>query len=133
MDNIPQILLVDDDPDDLMLLKDAIESIGEKYKFIEANDGRTALNILKKSVQEQTLPCLIVLDINMPILDGREMLAIMKSDPNLKDLKVVVFTTSSNPTDIYYCKQFNVTMFSKPFNITMLMDVAKEIVAFCNQ
>ncbi len=128
MDNIPTILLVDDDPDDLMLLKDAIESLGEKYDFIEANDGRSALNFLKKSIVEQTLPSLVVLDINMPILDGREMLAIMKSDPQLKDVKVVVFTTSSNPTDINYCKQFNVTMFSKPFNITMLKDVAKQII-----
>ncbi len=131
MENIPTILLVDDDPDDLMLLKDAIESLENKFNFAEANDGRTALNILKKSALDQKLPSLVVLDINMPILDGREMLAIMKSDPILKDVNVVVFSTSSNPTDINYCKQLNVTMFSKPFNITLLKDVAEKIVQFC--
>ena len=131
MENTPTILLVDDDPDDLMLLKDAIESLGEKFNFAEANNGRTALNILKKSATEQTFPSLVVLDINMPILDGREMLAIIKSDPILKDVSVVVFSTSSNPTDINYCKQFNVTMFSKPFNITLLKEVAKQIIQFC--
>ena len=132
MDSKALILLVDDDPDDLMLLKDAIESLGETYEFIEAHDGRTALNILRKCHADDSLPCLVVLDINMPILDGREMLAIMKSDPQLKDIKVVVFTTSSNPSDLNYCRQFNVTMFSKPFNITLLKDVARDIISHCN-
>ena len=131
MEKIPTILLVDDDPDDLMLLKDAIESLDNKFNFAEANDGRAAMHILKNSASEQTLPSLVVLDINMPILDGREMLAIMKSDPILKDVNVVVFSTSSNPTDINYCKQFNVAMFSKPFNITLLKDVAQQIIQIC--
>lgn len=130
MNNKPLILLVDDDPDDLMLLRDAIESLGENFRFVEANDGRSALNLLRKCALDQSFPSLVVLDINMPILDGREMLAIMKSDTALKDLKVVVFTTSSNPIDINYCRQFNVAMFSKPFNITMLKNVALEIISF---
>ena len=131
MNRKPLILLVDDDPDDLMLLKDAIDSLGEEYQFMEAYDGRSALNLLRQANMDGNLPCLVVLDINMPILDGREMLAIMKSDPILKDVNVVVFSTYSNPTDINYCKQFNVNMFSKPFNITLLKDVAQKIVQFC--
>ena len=127
------ILLVDDDPDDLMLLKDAIDSLGGNYQFIEAYDGRSALNLLRQSNLDGNLPVLVVLDINMPILDGREMLAIMKSDPELKELASVVFTTSSNPGDINYCRQFNVQLFTKPFNITMLKDVASQIISYCKE
>lgn len=131
MNRKPLILLVDDDPDDLMLLKDAIDSLGENYQFIEAFDGRSALNMLRQATLDGNLPCLVVLDINMPILDGREMLAIMKSDLELKELPAVVFTTSSNPVDTNYCRQFNVQLFTKPFNITMLKDVAMQIISFC--
>ena len=131
MNRKPLILLVDDDPDDLMLLKDAIGSLEQDYQFIEAYDGRSALNLLRQSKLDGDLPCLVVLDINMPILDGREMLAIMKSDPDLKELAAVVFTTSSNPSDINYCRQFNVQLFTKPFNITMLKDVAVQIISYC--
>jgi CheY-like chemotaxis protein len=131
MNTLPQILLVDDDPDDLMLLRDAIESLEDKFDLLEAKDGRSALNLLRDAGARGALPGLLVLDINMPILDGREVLAIIKSDPVLKDLPVVVFTTSSNPADINYCAQFNVVLLSKPFNITMLKEMARKIVSYC--
>lgn len=125
------ILLVDDDPDDLMLLRDALESLGQDILIQEANDGRSALNFLRRAYSEGNLPGLVILDINMPILDGREMLAIMKSDPQLKDVSAVVFTTSSNPGDINYCKQFAVDLFTKPFNISTLKDVAQQMISYC--
>ncbi|MEJ7625860.1 MAG: response regulator [Ferruginibacter sp.] len=126
----PYILLVDDDPDDLMLLREAIESLGENFLVFECKDGRSALNFLKQKQLDNSLPGLIVLDINMPVLDGREVLAILKSDPGLKKIPAVVFTTSSNPADINYCAQFNVALFTKPFNISMLEEMAKKIVSY---
>jgi CheY-like chemotaxis protein len=131
MSQIPYILLVDDDPDDLMLLREAIEGLEENVTVSECKDGRSALNYLKEKQAIDSLPCLVVLDINMPILDGREVLAIMKSDPGFKKIPVVVFTTSTNPADINYCTQFNVQMFSKPYNISLLQEMAKKIISYC--
>lgn len=125
------LLLVDDDPDDIMLLRDAIESLEAKFFIAECKDGRNALNYIKEKQLEGILPCLIVLDINMPILDGREVLAILKSDTKLKNIPVVVFTTSSNPDDINYCAQFNVVLISKPFNLSQLEGIARKIISYC--
>ena len=72
----PYILLVDDDPDDLMLLSEALFSADNSIELKEAGDGRAALNFLRSLNNKATHPCLIVLDINMPVLDGRELLAI---------------------------------------------------------
>ncbi len=126
------ILLVDDDPDDRMLLKEAILEVDGRFLFEEAPDGRHGLNYLRAIPCPDEYPCLVVLDINMPILDGREMLAILKSDPKLKFIPVVVFSTSSNPSDIRYCKQFNVDLVTKPFDIAMLEKAAGKLVTYCN-
>jgi CheY-like chemotaxis protein len=121
-------LLVDDDPDDLMLLKDAIHSIDNTIRFAEATDGRSALNYLKDIKDHTRLPSLIVLDINMPVLNGKELLAIIKSENQLKDLPVIVFTTSSYPGDVDYCNQFNVELITKPFGMKELVEISKKLI-----
>lgn len=122
--------LVDDDPDDLMLLKEAIHSIDDTIRFEEARDGISALNYLKEIKHEELLPALIVLDINMPVLNGRELLAIIKTKNHLKNLKVIVFTTSSYPGDIEYCKQFNVDLITKPFGMDELYKISKKLIDY---
>lgn len=123
-------LLVDDDPDDLMLLKEAFHSIDKTIRFVEAKDGISALNYLKGIKDQQLLPALIVLDINMPVLNGRELLAIIKTENQLKHLKVIVFTTSSYPGDIEYCKQFNVELITKPFGIDELYKISRKLIDY---
>lgn len=129
MHDNPLILLVDDDPDDLMLLKDAIHSINNRIEFAEASDGRSALNYLKKIDLHAQLPSLVVLDINMPVLNGRELLAIIKSESHLKHMPIVVFTTSSYPGDIDYCKLYDVELITKPFGMNEMVEISKKLVA----
>jgi CheY-like chemotaxis protein len=126
------ILLVDDDPDDLMLIKEAIGNIDGKYQFEEFTDARKALSHLRSLDAIHKHPCLIVLDINMPVLGGREMLAMLKSDPGLNHIPIVVFSTSSNPADVEYCKQFNVELISKPFDMTQLIEAARRLITYCS-
>src|SRR5688572_17632874 len=95
----PTILLVDDDPDDLFFITEAFQDTDNSYTYIEAYDGEAALAILKDMQDRGEQPALIVLDINMPIVSGRELLTILKNDPIYSDIPVVVFTTSSNPLD----------------------------------
>ena len=127
------ILLVDDDPDDLMLIKEAINTVDGKFEFYEATDGRHALNFLRALDSVHKHPCLIVLDINMPVLGGRDTLAILKNDPGLKHIPIVVFSTSSNPTDTEYCKQFDVELITKPFDMTLLIEAAKRLIKYCGE
>lgn len=126
------ILLVDDDPDDLMLIKEAINSLGQDFQFQEATDGRHALNFLRALDSVDKHPCLIVLDINMPVLGGRELLGILKAEPGLKHIPIVVFSTSSNAADVEYCKQFGVELITKPFDMTLLTEAAKRLISYCN-
>ena len=72
----------------------------------------------------ESLPCLIILDINMPVLDGKKLLAILKNEYDFQSIPIVVFTTSSNEMDKAYCERFDVPMVTKPndmesFNLTV--------------
>lgn len=125
------LLLVDDDPDDIMMLQEAIQSIDPDFTFLEASDGLQALNSLKELKQHNKLPCLIILDINMPILDGRKTLSILKNDEGLKHIPVVVFSTSSNHADRAYCNKHGVELISKPFDMMQLTLKAEELIRHC--
>lgn len=125
----PLFLLVDDDPDDIMLLKDAILSINNNIRFAEAMDGREAIKYLKSARQKDELPNLVVLDINMPILNGREVIAMIKEQQELEEIPLVVFSTSSYPGDVTYCKTHGVELITKPFGMKLLIEIAERLVS----
>lgn len=114
MINRPIILCVDDDPDDREMIKDVLLTIDPKYVVVEASDGREALNYLRSQEGMANSPRLIILDMNMPRLSGRETLAILKSEASTESIPVVVFTTSSAFADSSFCKRFGVEMVTKP-------------------
>ncbi|MEO6546588.1 MAG: response regulator [Ferruginibacter sp.] len=124
MNDNPLLLIVDDDPDDIVLLKEAIHSIDETIAFAEANNGLAAMKMLQTITDPLQLPSLIVLDINMPVLNGRELLAILKNENKWKSLPVVVFSTSSYPGDVAYCRQFGVELITKPFGMKELLIIS---------
>lgn len=91
-----QVLLVDDDEADLALITEAFEAHRVPARLHIARDGIEALDLLRGP----TRPHMILLDLNMPRMDGREVLAVVKEDPALSMIPVVVFTTSDQPDDI---------------------------------
>jgi CheY-like chemotaxis protein len=129
----PAILLVDDDPDDLFFLTEAFQNVDSSYTYVEAYDGEAALAILKDMYSRNEQPSLIVLDINMPILSGRELLTILKDDPNYSSIPIVVFTTSSNPFDQQHCKHYQVDLITKPLSHKGLHGLAKHMLRYCQQ
>src|SRR6476620_7146766 len=112
--NNRHILWADDDIDDLMLMRHVLQDLGDDYNITEVHNGQEALDYLEDSKVKDELPCLIILDMNMPILDGKETLAKLKKDEALKDIPVVFFTTSSSQMDKMYCKRNSVEMITKP-------------------
>ena len=128
----PAILLVDDDPDDLFFLTEAFQDVNSNYTYVEAYDGEAALAILKDMYSRNEQPALIVLDINMPILSGRELLTILKDDPNYCTIPVVVFTTSSHKSDKDFAQKWGADFITKPLVYNELEELAKEFVSKCN-
>lgn len=130
--NERMILCVDDDMDDLILLREALGNTHQPYRIQEAHNGKEALHYLFQAKAEGNLPCLIILDINMPILNGKETLAIIKNDEVLKALPIVVFTTSSNISDRLFCNRFGTDMVTKPIYFDELKNTVQRLLKYCD-
>src|SRR5687768_4474846 len=93
------VFYADDDLDDLELVKDAFAQYSKNVEVITATDGSKALSHLSNLKKYDTLPCLIILDINMPVMNGKEVLLRLREMDHLSDVPVVLFSTSSQPLD----------------------------------
>lgn len=88
------LLYIDDDPEDMELFCDAVKVIDPSYVCIGAKNGQEGLELLSRLT-----PDFIFLDINMPVMDGKETLQSIQVDQRLKDLPVLILSTSSNPKE----------------------------------
>lgn len=95
-----KILLIEDDTIEVMKLKRAVKKLEMNHTLIEAKNGEEALSILK---DDNILPDIIFLDLNMPKINGLEFLKILKKDDVLKFLPTIILTTSSNRRDVLAC------------------------------
>lgn len=93
-------MLIEDDMIEVMKLNRAISSLQLNHKIMEANNGEEALEILKN---KEALPDIILLDLNMPKINGIEFLKTLKEDNNLKYLPTIILTTSNNKRDLLEC------------------------------
>ena len=130
--NFPTILMADDDPDDRMMMKEALEENNFSHALHFVEDGEELLDYLHrrgKFVSEKVhTPSLILLDLNMPKIDGREALSHIKSNINFKRIPVIVLTTSHAEEDIVRTYDLGVNSFiSKPVHYNDLVLVAREI------
>jgi CheY-like chemotaxis protein len=121
------ILWADDDYDDLQMMQEILLKKKGNFEIIEVHNGKEALDYLEGA----GLPCLIILDINMPVLDGKETLSILKKTNDFKDIPVVIFTTSESEMDRLYCKKFNTEMITKPPTFKTLSAVLDNLLKFC--
>ena len=135
MENTKQrryILCIDDDPDDLQMLQEALSMIdGDTHQVIEANDGAEGLEKLRQLSSAGSSPCLVVLDINMPKLDGKQTFLSIKSDKQLSEIPIVVFSTSSSMLDKMFFQKKNTEFITKPIDFNRLVDVAKQMLTYC--
>ena len=105
MKNKLRILLIEDDMIEIMKLNRTITSSQMPHEIIEAKNGEDALNLLKNN---KPLPDIILLDLNMPKMNGIEFLNILKEDAILKYLPTIVLTTSANQKDILACYEIGI-------------------------
>jgi CheY-like chemotaxis protein len=110
----PFILIVDDDPDDIFLLSHALMLKDTSIKIVEAYDGEAALILLENMIASLELPDLIIVDINMPVMDGRQFLTILKSKPETKDIRTLMYTSSANLFDKIHAQFLDAELIVKP-------------------
>jgi two-component system, chemotaxis family, response regulator Rcp1 len=125
-----EILLVEDNEGDIRLTIEAFKEAKIRNQIKVVRDGEEALNYLRKNgkYNDASAPDIILLDINLPRIDGKEVLNIMKNDPVLKTIPVIMLTTSSADADIQesYANHANCYVI-KPVDLNKFMDVIRSI------
>jgi CheY-like chemotaxis protein len=109
----PIILYAEDDQDDFESVREAMLQITDRFSLVHAKNGEEAIRYLENSTSD-TLPSLIVLDLNMPIMSGKDTLVWLKAQTDFRNLPVMVFTTSSREEDVKLCQGHGCTFFRKP-------------------
>ena len=127
----PVILCVDDDEDDLFFIKEIIQSQGHSFEIKEARNGVDALNYLQESLDRSQLPCLVIMDMNMPLMDGRQTISRLKENEQLARIPIVVFTTSSNFAHQKYFESQGIRFITKPFDYKVFTKEIINLLAYC--
>jgi CheY-like chemotaxis protein len=123
------ILLVEDDAADAMLIEEALLQRGVARNIIQVSDGIAALDHLR--APGGRTPDLIVLDLNMPRMNGHELLNVLKNDEALKVIPVVVLTTSGAPSDVAEAYRSHTNAYiTKPVNLDDFIHTVQSIDAF---
>jgi CheY-like chemotaxis protein len=125
------VLLIDDDRDDVEMLEEAMKTIDLNHQVLEAENGEEGMNKLKDLMKKGELPCLIVLDVNMPKMDGKQTFMAIKSDEKLSKIPVVIFSTSTSILDKTFFERHNTAYFVKPINFTELARTASRMISLC--
>lgn len=128
-----EVLLVEDDEDDVLLTREALKDSKVIVSMAVASDGDEALQRLKRRppYEHAPLPELILLDLNLPRVSGREVLKELKADPVLKKIPVVILTTSAADTDILKCYDLGANCYiTKPVDFEQFQRIIKVIDEF---
>ncbi|MBD1862660.1 response regulator [Trichocoleus desertorum] len=127
------IFLVEDNRADIRLIEEALKNSNVPHQVVAVRNGMDAMAFLRQEGEyvDAPRPDLILLDLNLPRKDGREVLAEIKADPNLKRIPVVVLTTSRNEEDISQSYDLHVNCYiTKSRNLSQLFQIVKGIEEF---
>jgi CheY-like chemotaxis protein len=129
--NIPLVLYADDDNDDVLLVHELFAAQPGRAELVSVQNGIEAILFLQ-DCSLQRLPALIILDVNMPSLDGRETLMRLRNLPGLQSTPVVLLTTSSFDLHPLFAKQYGARFMTKPlrdYQLTALLEMVPPATA----
>jgi len=122
------IMLIEDDMIEVMKLNRAISTLKISHIITEAKNGEEALKILE---QNDNLPDIILLDLNMPKINGIEFLKILKSDKRLRYIPIIILTTSNNQRDLIECYKIGIAGYvSKPLKYEEYVSKIEKLLAY---
>ena len=125
------VIYADDDPDDLDLVEEAFRQYANNVEVITFRDGSQVLSYLKNIADADPLPCLIILDINMPVLNGKEVLIRVRQIESLQSVPIVLFTTSSMPLDKSFAEHYNAGFVTKPLGSEQMKVITQQFINHC--
>jgi CheY-like chemotaxis protein len=128
-----EVLLVEDDPGDVLMTREAFEEHKVRNNLSVVSDGVDALAFVRREGEfvNAPRPDLILLDLNLPRRDGREVLQEIKADPELRDIPVVVLTTSAAESDVLSSYRLHANAYvTKPVDFERFISVVKQIDDF---
>lgn len=132
MRNPKLVLMADDDAEDCMFAELALSQALPEAAFCSVEDGVELMAFLEERAGNGHLPDLIMLDLNMPRLDGRQALVGIKSDPALRHIPIIILTTSGEKKDIELTLKAGAKMFfTKPELIDEWTEIMKSLAEFC--
>lgn len=126
------ILYADDDQEDQDLLTDMFQNIDSDLEVICVNNGRKAIGFLDSLQSGASLPCLIILDINMPQMDGIETLKNISSHPEYHNVPVCMFSTGKSDNEVAVAKELGaIDFFKKPIDFHTLKAITSKFLNYC--
>jgi CheY-like chemotaxis protein len=125
------IVYADDDEDDHLLVKNALSPYEDSIEVCLLHNGYEAYNYLLALEKKQQKPCLIILDINMPALGGKELLPVLRSLPFFDDVPIILFTTSSMQHDYRFALRYNAGFITKPMTYNQMDVIAEQFISRC--
>jgi CheY-like chemotaxis protein len=130
-ENAIVIFYADDDPDDREFLTEAFKNHPADVRLITCENGVEAIRYFNNCLPSGSLPCLIILDMNMPMIGGKEVLRQLRRMERVKDIPVVLFTTSSQEADKVFAHRYNAGFITKPISIEQMENIVDQLVDHC--
>jgi CheY-like chemotaxis protein len=127
------VVYVDDDLDDLDLISGAFMQYSNTIEVITFSNGLEALSYLNQLTDADVLPCLVILDINMPLINGKDVSEQLRKNKHFDDIPIILFSTSSHLSDKLFAKQHNIGFCTKPLGYDELYKIAAQLVSHCSE
>jgi CheY-like chemotaxis protein len=113
------ILYIDDDQDDLLIFEESVNTLYPDVTLYKAQSSEAGIDILNQlELESKPFPSLIMIDMNMPKMNGRETLQHIRKHKKWHDIPVAIFTTSANHEDIEFCKHYGSACITKPMSFS---------------
>jgi CheY-like chemotaxis protein len=126
------VLYADDDKDDIRFVEEAFGENLLNVELVTVEDGQKAIDYLNRLSVLDPNPCLIILDVNMPKLNGKEALVQIRSMERFKNTPVVLFTTSSMPQDQQFALKYDAGFITKPLHTRQMKRITDQFVEHCD-
>lgn len=127
------ILYAEDDEDDQQLVTDHLMKFSSDIEIVIQNNGVDALSYLNNLSPNEVAPCLIILDINMPKMNGLEALEQIRKNKRFANTPVIIFTTSSHMPDKRTAAEYNASFITKPIDSKQMKTIAETFIEHCGK
>ena len=127
------VLYADDDVDDLQLVQEAFLQYASNVKVVTVKDGIDALSYLKNLAEFDPTPCLIILDVNMPRMNGKEALLLIRQMKRFESVPIILFTTSNQAADKDFANRYKAGFITKPIDIRQMDVITDTFIHHCTE